>query len=304
MYATPAPPRSPEAEAARLTFLARYDVGTRKTYSVALDRLFAWSADYGVAPLECTRAHLELFSHHLSDVEQLKNSTVYGYLSVCAIFFRVAVADGRIDRDPTVMLRKPKVYYDDDRLGGLSRHDLEKLILHAADRDPIRAALVVLMGVMGLRVSEACGVRVEDFDGYERGHRVLRIVGKGGKPATMPLPPLVFRVLDRAIGDRTSGYLITTRTGRQATRHDAYRWIATLGRQCGLGDIHPHQLRHSALTAVLDAGASLRDAQAFGRWSSSRMVERYDRNRNNLDRHASYLIAAHLSGIAGALDAA
>lgn len=298
------PRRTPDTEAARLTFLARYDAGTAKTYAVALDRFFDWCDTQDLDPLAATRAHLELFSHWLTDDEQLKNSTAYGYLSVVSIWFKLALADGRITHDPTVMLRRPKVYYDDDRLRGLSRHDLEKLILHAAERSPQRAALVVLMGVMGLRVSEALSVRIEDFTGFERGHRVLRLVGKGGKPATMPLPPLVFRVLDRAIGDRTEGFLITTRTGRQASRHDAYRWIATLGRQCGLGDLHPHMLRHSALTAVLDAGATLRDAQAFGRWSSSRMVERYDRNRHNLDRHASYLIASHLSGIAGALDAA
>lgn len=302
MYATPARPRDPEAEAARLTFLARYSPDTQKTYRVALDRFFTWCDEYGIRPLDAERAHLELFSHWLTEDQQLKNSTAYGYLSVISTYFRLAVADRRIDRDPTIMLRKPKVYYDDDRLGGLSRHDLEKLILHAAERSPERAALVILMGVMGLRVSEAIAVRIEDFAGFERGHRVLRIIGKGGKPATMPLPPLVFRALDRAAGDRTSGYLITTRSGRKPSRHDAFRWIGTLGRQAGLGHVHPHMLRHSALTGVLDAGATTRDAQTFGRWASSRMVERYDRNRHNLDRHASYLIASHLSGIAAKLD--
>lgn len=304
MYATPARPRDPESEAAQLTFLARYDAATARTYRVALDRLFAWCDDYGITPLEATRAHLELFRHHLSDEVGLKNSTVYGYLSAVSLFYRVAVADGRITVDPTIMLRKPKVWYDDDRLGGLSRHDLEKLILTAQAASPQRAALVVMMGVLGLRVSEACSVRIEDFAGYERGHRVLRLVGKGGKPATVPLPPLVFRVLDAAAAGRAEGNLLTTRTGRRPSRHDAFRWIDTLGRRAGLGHIHPHQLRHAAVTAALDSGATYRDVQTFGRWSTARMIERYDRNRHNLDRHASYLVAAHLSGIAGALDAA
>lgn len=298
------PARAAETEAARLTFLARYDADTARTYRVALERLFTWCDDYGIDPLAATRAHLELFSHHLSDVEQLKNSTVYGYLSVVSTFYRLAIADGRITHDPTVMLRKPKVYYDDDRLDRLSSHDLEKLILHACRRSPQRGALVMLMGVMALRVSEACAVRVEDIAGYKHGHRVLRLVGKGGKPALMAIPPLVFRTLDEAAGDRTEGYLITTRTGRKPTRHDAYRWIATLGRQCGLGDLHPHLLRHTALTSALDAGASYREVQDMGRWSSGRMIPRYDRNRHNLDRSATYRVAAHLSGIADALDAA
>jgi integrase/recombinase XerD len=40
----------------------------------------------------------------------------------------------------------------------------------------------------GLRVSEACATNVEDL-GFERGHRTLRIMGKGNKPATVPLVP-------------------------------------------------------------------------------------------------------------------
>lgn len=98
MYATPARPRDPEAEAARLTFLARYSPDTQKTYRVALDRFFTWCDEYGIRPLDAERAHLELFSHWLTEDQQLKNSTAYGYLSVISTYFRLAVADRRIDR--------------------------------------------------------------------------------------------------------------------------------------------------------------------------------------------------------------
>ncbi|MDR7113870.1 site-specific recombinase XerD [Microbacterium trichothecenolyticum] len=279
-------------------FLARYSGDSRKTYTAALARYLAWCESVDVDPLQASRADVEIYRVHLLEHEHLKPSTVYGYLSVLSAFYRVAVADEWVEHDPMPLVRRPRVYYDDNRLAGLSRHDLEKLILHADQRSPQHAALVILLGVLGLRVSEAARVRIEDFAGYERGHRVLRLIGKGGKPATMPLPPLVFRVLDKAAGDRDFGPLLTTRTGRQLSRNDAYRWIDTLGRQCGLGHIHPHQLRHAAVTAALDAGADLRDVQTFGRWSDARMVERYDRNRHNLDRHAVYKLGAHLSGIA------
>jgi hypothetical protein len=61
--------------------------------------------------------------------------------------------------------------------------------LYAAERvSPMHAALAVLLGLNGLRVSEACGANIED-PGFERGRRTLQIVGKGSKPATVPLVP-------------------------------------------------------------------------------------------------------------------
>jgi site-specific recombinase XerC len=51
--------------------------------------------------------------------------------------------------------------------------------------DGAHAALTVLLGLNGLRVSEACSSNIEDL-GFERGHRTLRILGKGGKPCHLP----------------------------------------------------------------------------------------------------------------------
>ena len=63
------------------------------------------------------------------------------------------------------------------------------------------AALAVLLGLNGLRVSKACATNVEDL-GFERGHRTLRIIGKGNKPATIPLVPRTARTI-RPGGRRT-----------------------------------------------------------------------------------------------------
>lgn len=56
------------------------------------------------------------------------DSTIYGYFSTLSGFFAVAVEDERILRNPMGMVRRPRVRYDDDRLAGLSRHELEKLL--------------------------------------------------------------------------------------------------------------------------------------------------------------------------------
>ena len=66
-------------------------------------------------------------------------------------------------------------------------------------------ALAYLLGINALRASEAAAVRIEDYAETLRGHRVLHLVGKGVKPATMPLTVPVIRVLEACRGQRTEG---------------------------------------------------------------------------------------------------
>ena len=61
-------------------------------------------------------------------------------------------------------------------------------------------ALAVLLGLNGLRVSEACATNIEDL-GLERGHGTLRIVGKGNRPAMIPFVPRTARTIDLAVGE-------------------------------------------------------------------------------------------------------
>jgi integrase/recombinase XerD len=70
----------------------------------------------------------------------------------------------------------------------MDRAELATFLFTAERFDHFHAALAVLLGLNGLRVSEACGANIEEL-GMQRGHRILRIVGKGNKPATIPLVP-------------------------------------------------------------------------------------------------------------------
>lgn len=292
-------PGMTEEEIAALSFLARYSGDTRAGYLIDLRIFFAWCQANGLRPLAVTRVHLEFFSRYLEEDRGNAKSTVHGRLSTVKGFFRIALADDRIAKDPTVFLRMPKVQYDETRALGLDRMELGRLIVTARASSPTDAALVSLMGLMGLRVSEACGVQIEDFRSEIRGHHVLQLVGKGGKPATMPVPVPVMRTLNAAAGDRTSGALILRRNGEPMDRRAAYARIKSLAKKAGLpAGVHPHTLRHAAITAALDAGAPLRDAQIFARHSDPRITTRYDRGRQNLDRHASYLVASFIAGAA------
>ncbi len=59
--------------------------------------------------------------------------------------------------------------------------------------------------------------------------------------------------------------------------------------------LNPHSLRHSFVTAALDAGVSLRDVQDAAGHADPRTMRRYDRARYNLDRHATYAVTAFLA---------
>ncbi|TFD60498.1 hypothetical protein E3T41_09540 [Cryobacterium sp. Hh38] len=132
--------------------------------------------------------------------------------------------------------------------------------IFAAASCPSDGALFALMGRMGLRVSEACTVQIEDFQDEVRGHRALRLTGKGNKDATMPLPEPVLRALLAAASDRTTGPVVLTKRGTAQNRRGAYGRCKILVKRPGLpAGTHPHTMRHAAITAALDAGAPLRD---------------------------------------------
>jgi integrase/recombinase XerD len=105
-------------------------------------------------------------------------------------FYRFAHIDGRVASNPAQYVRRPKVYPSEGH--GLDRGELGTFLFTAERCDHDHAALAVLVGLNGLRVSEACGTNIEDL-GSERGHRTLRIVGKGNKPALIPLVPRTAR---------------------------------------------------------------------------------------------------------------
>lgn len=289
------------AELAAAGYLARYSGSTRETYRVSLKLLFDWCGGLGVDVLEgMRRPVLELFARYLEEERRNSPATVAHHLSIVRGFYSFAEIDGYITRSPAAHLRMPRVFQDESRTLGLDRMELGNLIQTARASCPSDAALITLMGMLGLRVSEACNVKIEDYQDMERGHRVLRLVGKGGKPATIPLPVPVLRAMDAAAGDRTSGPLLLRRkSGQPVNRKSAALTVTRLCRKAGIRkNITPHGLRHSFVTACLDAGVPLRDVQVAARHSDPRITARYDRARHNHDRHASHVVAAFLAGAA------
>ena len=88
-------------------------------------------------------------------------------------------------------------------------------------------ALISLLALNGLRVSEATGADIQAL-GVERGHRTLTITRKGGEVATIPLAPRTARAIDLAIGERPEGPIFLAPGGRRLDRHGAARVRQTL----------------------------------------------------------------------------
>ena len=118
-------------------------------------------------------------------------STVGRRLSTLASFYRYCEQEQLIDRNPALNVRRPKVDYESRTLG-LDRNELGAFLVQAGLASARDHALASLLALNGLRISEALGTDIGDLD-FDRGHRTLRIVRKGGKHATVPLAPRTSR---------------------------------------------------------------------------------------------------------------
>ncbi len=181
-------------------------------------------------------------------------------MSVVAGFYRTCVIDTVLEHSPAEYVRRPNVPAESPTLG--LTHLQFEAVLTAARQSPNRCdfALVTMLGLLGLRIFEATGSNIVDL-GEEHGHRVLRVRGKGDKVVLVPLPPAVSRALERAIDHRTTGPVLLTSRGTRMDRHCATRRLRRLTEKAGvkLPRMHPHLLRHTFVTTMLDAGVDLRD---------------------------------------------
>lgn len=106
-------------------------------------------------------------------------ATIGRRLSTVAGFYRIATLDGLIENSPAEYVRRLKIDTESATLG-LDRTELSAFIAQAAAAGPMDHALACLLGLLGLRVSEACSIDIEDL-GTDRGHRTVTVLGKGSK---------------------------------------------------------------------------------------------------------------------------
>lgn len=278
-------------------YLAGYSsAATRAAYRSDLSLWSAHCRRQDLSPLQVRRGDIERYARRL-EADGLAAATVNRRLATITGFYRWAADDGLISGNPAANVRRPQRPTQSPRQA-LSRTEMKDWLDAAESEGGHTYALACLLAINGLRVGEACAIDLDDL-AQDRWHHTLTVHGKGAKPAVVPLPPRTVAALDPLAAGRDRGPLLLTRAGSRMNRPAAARIVARLTRAIGCSKhITPHSLRHSAITAALNAGVSLRDVQEFARHADPRTTVRYDRARHSLDRHASYTVMQYVSGAA------
>lgn len=121
------------------------------------------------------------------------------------------------------------------------------------------AAFLEFLYATGARVSEAVNLKEADLD-FELG--VARLFGKGSKERLVPLGGAAAEALKAWLRERPGPWVFPGRGGaRPMRRETAWRIVERAGRAAGQGGVHPHTLRHSFATHLLEGGAHLRAVQ-------------------------------------------
>lgn len=283
---------------------------TRRAYLQDVRAWLGWCAERGVDVLAAGRVHVDLWVGGLGDVGA-ESSTTRRRLSGVSSFYRYLATHDLVGGNPTVGVDRPTVDADHTATVGLDRDQARALIAAAdADTGPRRLrtrAVVRLLLHNALRVDELAAADIADL-GHDRGHRVLLITGKGGRKAKVAITPGTGATLDDYLADRAQhagatvaelgGPLIATRTGGRLSQGNLWDLVRRLAKAASIpawAELSPHSLRHTAITAALDAGVGMRDAQDYARHRDPRTTRRYDHSRHNLDRSAAYTVAAYLA---------
>lgn len=264
---------------------------TRDGYAREARLFTAWCLERGLDPARARRHDVEAYRNERTASGDSAR-TVSRRLAALSSLYTYGGSSG-LGANPVTGVRRPKVDRSSSPSQSLARPEVPRL-LEAAEADgPRSAALIALLVFSALRVSEALGAQIEAL-GWDKGHRVLTIVGKGGAETKIPLPPLVAAAVDGAAGTRKSGPILATSTGQPMDRRHAHRTVQRLCKAAGIADwqnIGPHDLRHTAVTGELDRSGNIDSAQRLARHASPVTTQLYDHRNRRLDDHPSYALA-------------
>ncbi|KIA73406.1 hypothetical protein ANMWB30_23330 [Arthrobacter sp. MWB30] len=280
--------------------LAQKSQHTLAAYSRDLKTFCRWLDGLNLDLLAVRRVHVDGYRHSLVGAP----STVARALAAVSSFYRYAVVDEAVSRNPVDAVRRPSVDADHSATQGLSREEAKALLLEAAADSPRADALVNLLMFTGIRISEALGATTADY-GHDAGHRTLTVRRKGGRAAKVVVPAPAVVALNRYLetagtelvaGSPGSRLIFVTSTGGPWHRTEAFRTVRRLAECAGVaGKISPHSLRHTFATIALDSGTSLHALQDSMGHADPRTTRRYDRARNNLLKSAGYDVARALA---------
>ncbi|HVS03742.1 MAG TPA: tyrosine recombinase XerC, partial [Thermoanaerobaculia bacterium] len=248
---------------------------TLRAYDGDLDRFVRfleqeWLGREGARPADVDAAAVRAFLAHLTR-QGIARSSQGRMLSAVRTLFRHALREGVVGANPAAGVRTPRTPHK------LPRHlrPVEvDLLVAAPGNDPLGhrdRALLELLYATGLRVGELVGLEWGDLD---LPGRVLRVVGKGGKERMVPFGAPAAAAVRRWLaawdgvrgardGEEGEGepVFLNARGGRLSDRSVRRVIDKHVGAVALAAGVHPHTLRHSFATHLLEAGADLRAIQ-------------------------------------------
>jgi integrase/recombinase XerC len=261
---------------------------TRRAYRSDLEQLAAWLGASAPEAVEPDDLRGFLASRH----RELHPATIGRRLAAIRAFYRWLLREGRIARDPSAGLVAPKrpprlprpLAVDDcQALAEVEPHPPAAAEAPREREGRLRdRALVELLYGAGLRVGELVSLCVRDLDLLAR---EVRVVGKGRKERIVPLPRAAREALAAYLdARRRPGYqaeplfvaLGPRRRGGRLGERAVRRILLARAAAAGVADrVHPHRLRHSYATHLLDMGADLREIQELLGHASLSTTQRY-----------------------------
>lgn len=241
----------------------RLSANTRKHYRRDLDALAAWCQDQGIGSWDelDTRAvrHYAAQAHR----QGLGGRSIQRRLSALRTFFNYLLREAVVSNNPGLDIRAPKS--PRSLPATVSVDEVEQLVA-VSDRNPLAlrdTALLELLYSSGLRLSELVGLDTGDIDYDER---IVRVTGKGAKTRVVPVGRKAAAALAAWLPVRPARpgelALFTTRAGRRLGARAVQQRIRQRARIQGLnGDLHPHMLRHSFASHLLESSGDLRAVQ-------------------------------------------
>jgi len=255
---------------------------TRAAYHSDLDQMAAWATAQGLEPAAVEHRALRRFAASLSDAGN-NASTVARKLAAARALFRALREHGIVAQNPADLVAAPKRgsklprVLDAEQVAALLDRIPASTPLELRDR-----AMFELAYASGLRAEELVKLDVGavDFDAEE-----VRVEGKGSKTRIVPTGESALRAISRyaergrpALDGGTTTALFLSKSGRRLSTSDVRRRLRVWARQAAVaGNVHPHALRHSFATHLLDGGADLRAIQELLGHSSISTTQIYTR---------------------------
>ena len=243
---------------------------TLAAYVHDVEKLFKHLDTAGIDPRDAKLEDLETFLAGLHDKEIGPRSQAR-MLSGIRSFYQYLVLDGHITADPTLLLESPKIGMKLPEV--LSMEEIDMLInaIDLSKREGQRnRAIIETLYSCGLRVSEACNLKLSDLylsEGF------IKVEGKGSKQRLVPISEraiaeIMDYMADRAEIDIKPGHedylFVSAHFKKRMSRITMFHIIKELAEQTGLKKtISPHTFRHSFATHLLEGGANLRVIQSM-----------------------------------------